>query len=217
VRKLIKKCFLARPSGIKQQKQNRSASDRPWQHSFWPNTTTNQQYRGTSLSIKIIANSLRNFFLVDCCLVASFFNLVKNTNRVSYSDHSGPLRRRWIYILEMLFLLVLFSEWAATPPLRSKSASTSFVGSCSLVVDTAVVLVSHSQTHKTMSQKERSVVVHVLLYRHKKEWSLPKPSCWSFFFHKNAEQESTSRNLPVVVALGSLVVSTVGGYCISYR
>jgi hypothetical protein len=50
-----------------------------WQHSFWPNTTTNQKYRGTSLSMKIIASSLCNFILVDCCIVASFLDLVKNS------------------------------------------------------------------------------------------------------------------------------------------
>ena len=38
-----------------------------------------QQYRGTSLSMKIIASSLCNFILVDCCIVASFLDLVKNT------------------------------------------------------------------------------------------------------------------------------------------
>ena len=32
--KSIKKCFLARASHIKQQKQNHCASDRPWQRSF---------------------------------------------------------------------------------------------------------------------------------------------------------------------------------------
>jgi hypothetical protein len=71
----IKKRFLARASHIEQQKQNRCASDRPWQRSFWPNTTTNQQFRGTSLSIKIIANSLCNFISVDFCLVAVERNL----------------------------------------------------------------------------------------------------------------------------------------------
>jgi hypothetical protein len=29
--------------------------------------------------MKIIASSLRNFILVDCCIVASFLDLVKNT------------------------------------------------------------------------------------------------------------------------------------------
>jgi hypothetical protein len=77
--KSIKKRFLARAPRIEQQKQNCCASDRPWQRSIWPNATTNQQSRGTSLSIKIIANSLCNFISVDCCLVASFLNLVKNT------------------------------------------------------------------------------------------------------------------------------------------
>jgi hypothetical protein len=62
-----------------QQKQNGCASDQPWQRSFWPNTTTNQQYCGTSLSMKIIASSLCNFILVDCCIVASFLDLVRNT------------------------------------------------------------------------------------------------------------------------------------------
>jgi hypothetical protein len=77
--KSFKDCFLTCRSSIKQQNQNRCASDRPWQRSFWPNPTTNQQYCGTSLSIKIIASSLRNFILVDCCIVASFLDLVKNT------------------------------------------------------------------------------------------------------------------------------------------
>jgi hypothetical protein len=79
-RKSFQKCFLTRRSSVKQQKQNRCPSDRPWQRSFWPNTTTNQQYRGTSLSMKIIASSLCNFILVDCCIVASFLDLVKNTS-----------------------------------------------------------------------------------------------------------------------------------------
>jgi hypothetical protein len=35
---------------------------------IWPNATTTQQSRGTSLTSKIIANSLRNFILVDCYL-----------------------------------------------------------------------------------------------------------------------------------------------------
>jgi hypothetical protein len=61
------------------KKKNRCASDRSWQCSFWPNTTTNQQYRGTSLSMKIITSSLSNFISVDCCIVASFLDLVKNT------------------------------------------------------------------------------------------------------------------------------------------
>jgi hypothetical protein len=54
-------------------------ADHAWQRSFWPNTKTNQQYRGTSLSMKIIASSLCNFISVDCCIVASFLDLVKNT------------------------------------------------------------------------------------------------------------------------------------------
>jgi hypothetical protein len=37
----------------------------------------NQQSRGTNLSSKIIGNNLNNFIPVDCCLVASFSNLVK--------------------------------------------------------------------------------------------------------------------------------------------
>jgi hypothetical protein len=77
--KSFQKRFLTRRSSVIQQKQNRCASDRPWKRSFWPNTTTKQQYRGTSLSMKIIASSLRNFILVDCCIVASFLDLVKNT------------------------------------------------------------------------------------------------------------------------------------------
>jgi hypothetical protein len=36
-------------------------------------------YHGTSLSMKIIASSLCNFILVDCCIAASFLYLVKNT------------------------------------------------------------------------------------------------------------------------------------------
>jgi hypothetical protein len=60
-----------------QQKQNRCASNQPWQRSFWPNTTTNQQSCGTSLTSKIIANSLCNFILVDCYIAAFFSNLVK--------------------------------------------------------------------------------------------------------------------------------------------
>jgi hypothetical protein len=79
-RKLFQKRFLTRRLSVIHQKQNRCASDRPWQRSFWPNTTTNQQYRGTSLSMKIIASSLCNFILVDCCIVASFLDLVKNTS-----------------------------------------------------------------------------------------------------------------------------------------
>jgi hypothetical protein len=55
------------------------SSYRPWQRSFWGNTTTNQQYRGTSLNMKIIACSLCNFISVDCCSVASFLDLVKNS------------------------------------------------------------------------------------------------------------------------------------------
>jgi hypothetical protein len=78
-RKLFQKRFLTRRSSVKQQKQNCCASGRPWQCSFWPNTTTNQQYRGKSLSIKIIASILCNFIFVDCCIVASFLDLVKNS------------------------------------------------------------------------------------------------------------------------------------------
>jgi hypothetical protein len=78
-RKSFQKRFLTRRLSVIQQKQNRCTSDRPWQRSFWPNTTTNQQYRGMSLSMKIIASSLCNFILVDCCIVASFLDLVKNT------------------------------------------------------------------------------------------------------------------------------------------
>jgi hypothetical protein len=55
--KLIKKRFLARASRIEQQKQNRRASDRLWQPSFWPNATTNEQSRGAALSNTMIANS----------------------------------------------------------------------------------------------------------------------------------------------------------------
>ncbi len=78
----------ARASNTKHQIQNRCAPHRPWQFSFWPNTTTNQQYRGTSLSIKIIANSLCNFILVDCYLAAFFSNLVKFPHH-GYVDHDN--------------------------------------------------------------------------------------------------------------------------------
>jgi hypothetical protein len=71
--------FLVRAWNFPQQKQNRCASHWPWQGSSWPNTTTNQQSRGTSLSNTMIANSLYIFFTVDCLLVASFLSLVKNT------------------------------------------------------------------------------------------------------------------------------------------
>ena len=70
------------------QKQNCCASDQPWQRSFWPNTTTNQQSRGTSLSSKIIANSLRNFILVDCYLATFFSNLVKLPHH-GHVDHDN--------------------------------------------------------------------------------------------------------------------------------
>jgi hypothetical protein len=70
------------------KKQNCCASDRPWQRSFWPNTTTNQQYHSTSRSIKIIANSLCNFLSIDCCLVASFLNLVKTPHH-AHVDHGN--------------------------------------------------------------------------------------------------------------------------------
>jgi hypothetical protein len=73
-RKSIKKRFLARASHVEQQKQNQNhhESNPQSQRSFLPNTTTNQQSRGTSLSIKIIANSLCDFILVDYCC-CSFF------------------------------------------------------------------------------------------------------------------------------------------------
>jgi hypothetical protein len=60
----------------------------PWQGSFWPNTTTNQQSRGTSLTSKIIANSLRNFILVDCYLATFFSNLVKLPHH-GHVDHDN--------------------------------------------------------------------------------------------------------------------------------
>jgi hypothetical protein len=69
-------CARAR-SKQQEQKQNCCASDQPRQRSFWPNTTTNQQSRGTSLTSKIIANSLCNFILVDYYLAEFFSNLVK--------------------------------------------------------------------------------------------------------------------------------------------
>jgi hypothetical protein len=52
------------------------------------NTTTNQQSRGTSLTSKIIANSLCNFILVDCYLAAFFSNLVKLPHH-GYVDHDN--------------------------------------------------------------------------------------------------------------------------------
>ena len=67
----------ASASNNKQQKQNRCAPHRPWRHSFWPNTTTNQQFRGTSLTSKVIANSPYDFITVDCYLAVFFLNLVK--------------------------------------------------------------------------------------------------------------------------------------------
>jgi hypothetical protein len=70
------------------QKQNRCASDQPWQRSFWPNTTTNQQSRRTSLTSKIIANSLCNFITVDCYLAAFFLNLVKLPHH-GHVDHAN--------------------------------------------------------------------------------------------------------------------------------
>jgi hypothetical protein len=97
--KLFKKRFLTRRSSITEQKQNHCASNRPWQRSFLPNTTTNQQYRGTSLSIKIVAHSLCNFIMVDCCLVASFLNLVKNPRRGPVLG--GPL----------VYVAGTFSKW----------------------------------------------------------------------------------------------------------
>jgi hypothetical protein len=55
-RKSIKKRFLACASRVEKQKENCCASDRPWQHSFWLNATTNQQCRGANLSNTMIAN-----------------------------------------------------------------------------------------------------------------------------------------------------------------
>ena len=62
---------------VRAWKQNRCAFRWPWQPSSWPNTTTNQQSRGASLSSSIIGTSPYNFFLVDCWLVAFFSNLVR--------------------------------------------------------------------------------------------------------------------------------------------
>ena len=69
--------FLVRAWNFKQQKQNRCAFHWPWQPSSWPNTTTNQQSRGASLSSTIIGTSPYNFFLVDCWFVAFFLNLLR--------------------------------------------------------------------------------------------------------------------------------------------
>jgi hypothetical protein len=71
-----------------QQKQNRCASDQPWQRSFWPDATTNQQSGGTSLTYKIIANGLCNFILVDCYLATFFSNLVKLPHH-GHVDHDN--------------------------------------------------------------------------------------------------------------------------------
>jgi hypothetical protein len=62
---------LARASNSKQQKRNRCTPHRPWRRSFWPNTTTNQQSRGTSLTSKMIANSPYDFIRIDCYLASS--------------------------------------------------------------------------------------------------------------------------------------------------
>jgi hypothetical protein len=86
---LFKIHFLVRARTKQQQQiQNCCASDRPWQRSFWPNTTTNQQSRGTSLTSKIIANSLCIFILVDCYLAAFFSNLVKLPHH-GHVDHDN--------------------------------------------------------------------------------------------------------------------------------
>jgi hypothetical protein len=71
-----------------QQKQNCCASDQPWQRSFWPNATTNQQSRGTSLTRKMIANSAYDFIMVDCYLAAFCLNLVKLPLH-GYVDHDN--------------------------------------------------------------------------------------------------------------------------------
>jgi hypothetical protein len=72
-----------------QQKQNCCASDQPWQRLFWPNTRTNQQSCGTSLTSKIIANSLCNFFTVDCYLAAAFFSDVVKLPHHGHVDHNN--------------------------------------------------------------------------------------------------------------------------------
>jgi hypothetical protein len=43
---LFKIHFLVRAHQTTTKKQNRCESGQPWQRSFWPNTTTNQQSRG---------------------------------------------------------------------------------------------------------------------------------------------------------------------------
>ncbi len=65
----------ARASNTKHQTQNRCAPHRPWQFSFWPKTTTNQQSRGTSLSRRMIATSPYNFYhgrLLSSCIFLEF-------------------------------------------------------------------------------------------------------------------------------------------------
>jgi hypothetical protein len=49
---------------------------------------SNQQSRGTSLTSKIIANSLRNFILVDCYLDTFFSNLAKLPHH-GHVDHDN--------------------------------------------------------------------------------------------------------------------------------
>jgi hypothetical protein len=67
----------ARASNNKQQNRNRCPPHRLCWRSFWPSTTTNQQFRGTSLTSKMIANSPYDFIMVDCYLAAFFSKLVK--------------------------------------------------------------------------------------------------------------------------------------------
>jgi hypothetical protein len=54
------------------------------------NTTTNQQSRGTSLSIKIIANSLCNFILVDCYIVQGCASKMRTLN-CKFPDNDGAV------------------------------------------------------------------------------------------------------------------------------
>jgi hypothetical protein len=59
------------------------------------NPITSHQYRGTSLSMKIIASSLCNFILVDCCIVASFLDLVKIPSTMAMLAMAIAILRRY--------------------------------------------------------------------------------------------------------------------------
>jgi hypothetical protein len=76
------------PSNNKQQKQNHCPPYQPWRRSFWPNTITNQQSGGTSLTSKMIANSPYDSITVDCYLAAFFLNLVKLAHH-GHVDHGN--------------------------------------------------------------------------------------------------------------------------------